>query len=89
MMYINPEECVECGRCEPVCPTISIFHEEDLPDDRADYREINEAVFVDLGMPSPGGARLLGPQPQITPLSPRCPSPPPLRRLRSRRRPHR
>lgn len=61
MMYINPEECVECGRCEPVCPTISIFHEEDLPDDRADYRDINEAVFVDLGMPSPGGARLLGP----------------------------
>ncbi|PZT90984.1 MAG: ferredoxin--NADP(+) reductase [Gordonia sp. (in: high G+C Gram-positive bacteria)] len=61
MMYINPEECVECGRCEPVCPTISIFHEEDLPDDRADYRDINEAVFVDLGMPAPGGARLLGP----------------------------
>jgi ferredoxin/flavodoxin---NADP+ reductase len=61
MMYINPEECVECGRCEPVCPTISIFHEEDLPEDRLAYREINEAIFVDLGIPSPGGARNLGP----------------------------
>lgn len=61
MMYINPEECVECGRCEPVCPTISIFHEEDLPEDRLPYREINESVFVNLGMPSPGGARKIGP----------------------------
>ena len=22
-LYINPNECVDCGACEPVCPTSS------------------------------------------------------------------
>ena len=24
-MYINPEECIDCGACEPVCPSDAIF----------------------------------------------------------------
>ncbi|WP_241249521.1 ferredoxin [Rhodococcus sp. X156] len=59
MMYINPDECVDCGRCEPVCPVISIFHEEDVPADRAVFIEINEQFFATIG--SPGGARKIGP----------------------------
>jgi NAD-dependent dihydropyrimidine dehydrogenase PreA subunit len=31
MMYINPDECVDCGACEPVCPVDAIFFDEDLP----------------------------------------------------------
>lgn len=27
-LYINPNECVDCGACEPVCPTEAIFYEE-------------------------------------------------------------
>ena len=23
MLYIQPDECVDCGACEPVCPTVS------------------------------------------------------------------
>ena len=30
-LYINPNECVDCGACEPVCPTEAIFYEDDLP----------------------------------------------------------
>ena len=26
--YIHPDECVDCGACEPVCPVTAIFHEE-------------------------------------------------------------
>ena len=26
-LYINPNECVDCGACEPVCPTEAIFAE--------------------------------------------------------------
>jgi NAD-dependent dihydropyrimidine dehydrogenase PreA subunit len=58
MMYIQPDECVECGRCEPVCPQISIFHHEDLPDAASQFERINSEFFVQLG--SPGGARKVG-----------------------------
>ncbi len=29
-LYIDPNECVDCGACEPVCPTEAIFYEDDL-----------------------------------------------------------
>ena len=33
MMYINPEECIDCAACEPVCPVTAIFPEETLPEE--------------------------------------------------------
>ncbi|WP_439680192.1 ferredoxin [Embleya sp. MST-111070] len=33
MLYIHPEECVDCGACEPVCPVEAIYHVDDLPAD--------------------------------------------------------
>ena len=27
MLYIHPDECVDCGACEPVCPVEAIFYE--------------------------------------------------------------
>ncbi|MBT2409006.1 ferredoxin family protein [Streptomyces sp. ISL-12] len=40
-LYINPEECVDCHACEPVCPVEAVFHEDDLPDHWAHYRAVN------------------------------------------------
>ena len=31
MLYIQPDECVDCAACEPVCPVIAIFYEDDVP----------------------------------------------------------
>ena len=31
MLYIHPDECVDCGACEPACPVEAIFFEDDLP----------------------------------------------------------
>ena len=31
MLYIHPDECVDCGACEPVCPVEAIFYEDDVP----------------------------------------------------------
>ena len=59
-MYIHPDECVDCGACEPVCPTEAIFYEDDLPGEWSDYLQANADFFVDLG--SPGGAQKTGPQ---------------------------
>jgi ferredoxin len=34
MTYINPEECIDCGACEPICPVETITAEDDtLPED--------------------------------------------------------
>ena len=33
MLYIQPDECVDCAACEPVCPVTAIFYEDDVPDE--------------------------------------------------------
>ncbi|EFS35303.1 4Fe-4S binding domain protein [Cutibacterium acnes HL005PA4] len=58
-LYIHPEECVDCGACEPVCPVEAIYYEDDLPGDQEKFLDINAEFFNELG--SPGGAARLGP----------------------------
>src|SRR2546428_2719864 len=53
MLYIHPDECVDCGACEPVCPVEAIFYEDDVPDQWKQFTPINAEFFKDLG--SPGG----------------------------------
>lgn len=31
-LYIDPEECIDCGVCEAECPWEAIFQDEDVPD---------------------------------------------------------
>ena len=40
-LYIDPEECIDCGACVPACPVEAIFAEEDLPEQWNEYLEIN------------------------------------------------
>ena len=58
MMYIHPDECVDCGACEPVCPVEAIYYEDDLPGQLKDFYRINLDFFTNLG--SPGGASKIG-----------------------------
>ena len=30
-LFIDPNECIDCGACEPECPVNAIFPEESLP----------------------------------------------------------
>ena len=57
-LYIHPDECVDCGACEPVCPVEAIFYEDDLPDEWTDYYTANVGFFEEIG--SPGGAAKVG-----------------------------
>src|SRR5262249_40464454 len=41
MLYIHPDECVDCGACEPVCPVEAIFYEDDVPQQWKDYTAAN------------------------------------------------
>jgi len=36
-LYIHPDECVDCGACEPVCPVEAIYYEDDTPEQWKDY----------------------------------------------------
>ncbi len=36
-LYINPDECIDCDACEPVCPVDAIFPEADVPDQWKSY----------------------------------------------------
>ena len=31
-LYIHPDECIDCGACEPECPVEAIFPEDEVPD---------------------------------------------------------
>jgi len=57
-LYIHPDECVDCGACEPVCPVEAIYYEDDLPAQWADYYTANVEFFAEIG--SPGGAGKVG-----------------------------
>jgi ferredoxin len=44
-LYIHPDECIDCGACEPECPVTAIFPEEDVPVASRQYIQINREVF--------------------------------------------
>ncbi len=44
MLVINPDECIDCGACEPECPAEAILDEEDLSEGDQVFIAIN-AVF--------------------------------------------
>ncbi len=45
MLYIDPDECIDCGACEPECPVEAIFAEEDVPEEQDRFVEINTKYF--------------------------------------------
>jgi ferredoxin len=40
---IDPDECIDCGACEPECPVEAIFPEDALPDKWIEFTRINAA----------------------------------------------
>ena len=45
MLYIDPEECIDCGACEPECPVEAIFEESEVPEEWHKYSKINYEWF--------------------------------------------
>ena len=40
-LVIHPEECIDCGLCEPECPIEAIKADDELPSDQIEFIEIN------------------------------------------------
>jgi len=45
MLYIHPEECIDCGACEPECPVDAIFADDEVPENLKEYIKINYERF--------------------------------------------
>ena len=46
-LFIDPDECIDCGACEPECPVNSIFPAESVPAQWAPYIQIDANWFKD------------------------------------------
>ena len=44
-VFINPDECIDCGNCASVCAQNAIFPVDELPADKAEFAEKNKAFF--------------------------------------------
>ena len=44
-VFINPDECIDCGNCAVICAQNAIFPGDDLPADKAHLAEKNQAYF--------------------------------------------
>ncbi len=41
MLYIHPDECIDCGACEPACPVEAILPDDSMSADQEKWFEIN------------------------------------------------
>jgi len=73
-MYINAQECVDCGACKLLCEVDAIFYEDDLPESERTFLADNAAFFAeilpgrDAALGTPGGAESVGPVGVDTPM---------------------
>jgi NAD-dependent dihydropyrimidine dehydrogenase PreA subunit len=44
-LYINPDECIDCGACEPACPVTAIFEESAVPQEWQRFIQINADYY--------------------------------------------
>ena len=62
MLVVDPEECIDCGACEPECPVEAIMPEDALPQKWEPFTQIN-AVWTggrEAGVESALAAHLNG-----------------------------
>ena len=41
MLYIDPEECIDCQQCVSECPVEAIFIDEEVPEKWTDFIQLN------------------------------------------------
>jgi NAD-dependent dihydropyrimidine dehydrogenase PreA subunit len=44
-VFINPDECIDCGNCADICAQHAIYPADDLPAEKAHFAELNKAFF--------------------------------------------
>ena len=44
-LYVNPDDCIDCGACVPVCTSDSILAADDVPEDKKHFIQANADFF--------------------------------------------
>jgi NAD-dependent dihydropyrimidine dehydrogenase PreA subunit len=55
-LYIHPDECIDCGACEPMCPVNAIYLDEDVPEEQSGHLDAAVTFFSKVGRPSGASA---------------------------------
>ena len=45
MLFIDPEECIDCDACVEACPVDAIASEDQVPDEWRHFIELNAAYY--------------------------------------------
>jgi ferredoxin len=45
MLYIHPDECIDCGACVPACPVEAIFALDETPEKWKHFIPVNAQFF--------------------------------------------
>jgi len=40
-LYIHPDECIDCGACEPECPVNAIFEQSAVPPEWEEFLDLD------------------------------------------------
>jgi NAD-dependent dihydropyrimidine dehydrogenase PreA subunit len=46
MLYIDPDECIDCDACVEACPVDACFAEDQLPEEYTKYVQLNADYFA-------------------------------------------
>ena len=46
MLYIHPEECIDCEACVPECPVEAIFLDENVPEGQEGFTVLNAELSL-------------------------------------------
>jgi ferredoxin len=46
-LFIHPDDCIDCGSCEPVCPEKAISAADETPDQWKNFIVLNKLFFED------------------------------------------
>lgn len=55
-MFVNPQECIDCGACLPVCPVSAIYVDDEVPAHYHHFIELNARFFLAPDRPWVGSA---------------------------------
>ena len=45
MLYIHPDECIDCGACVPACPVEAIYSLDETPDKWESFIQVNAGYY--------------------------------------------
>lgn len=60
MLYIDPDICIDCGACIPLCPVQAIYEDTDIPPEQERWIQLNAErapklpVISEMQEPYPG-----------------------------------